>query len=113
MHPFYKKKISRWFSALAWQSPPGPWSPSSAQTWWRGGGREPAVAGLLEFLPPENLEVDFEDQVLQQRGISPSLPQLKVCREAARGQIEALFTIRGKGLLLVTIRGKTFVWVVN
>ena len=38
----------RWFSALAWQSPPGPWSPSSAQTWWRGGGREPAVAGLSQ-----------------------------------------------------------------
>ena len=40
------KKTFRWFSALAWQSHPGPWSPSSAQTWWRGGGREPAVAGL-------------------------------------------------------------------
>ena len=34
---------------------------------------------LLEFVPPENLEVDFEEQVLQQRWISPSLPKLKVC----------------------------------
>ena len=34
---------------------------------------------LLEFVLPENLEVDVEDQVLQQRGISPSVPQLKVC----------------------------------
>ena len=56
---------------------------------------------LLEFVLPENLEVDVEDQVLQQRGISPSVPQLKVCREAARGQIEALFTIRGKTFLRV------------
>ena len=58
---------------------------------------------LSELLPPENLEVDFEDQVLQQRGVSPSLPQLKVCGETARGQIETL----------VTIHGKTLVWVVN
>ena len=44
--------MCRWCSALAWLSPPGPLSPSSAQTWWRGGGRGPVVAGgsLLRIL---------------------------------------------------------------
>ena len=50
-------------------------------------------------------------KVLQQRWISPSLPQLKVCGEAARGEIEGLFTIWGENL--GTIWGKTFLRIVN
>ena len=100
--------MCRWFSALAWLSPPGPSSPSSAQTWWKGGGRGPAVAGpSSDLVPPENLEVDFESRSCSRGGSPhPSLSSKSAEKQGGGGKLRHLSQSGGKAFSLSQSLGR-------
>ena len=64
----------RWSSARAWRSPPGPWSPSSAPTWWRGGEGPPPAAGFRSTLDKLKLIMMRSRSCSRGGSPHPSLP---------------------------------------